>query len=115
MSLNIDCTKCSDQSEAAKEIRTMWMSIVAHLMMFTGTSTFRTDKQFDEAFRRIDLWESEGPLAGDVHGPVTRDTLNAFRGCSANVSPMSPAAFRKRAADYLILMAERRAAQRKAV
>lgn len=96
MSLNIDCTRCKDQSEPAKETRHMWMSIVAHLMMFTGINSI-TEKNFLTTEERIALWESVGgPLAGDHYGPVTHDTLKLFVGCTTNVSRMTDHTFAAR-------------------
>lgn len=113
MSLNIDCTRCTNQTAEAKATRETWLQIVAYLCMFTGCTNI-TAKNFEEVARRFEEWESLGALAGDIHGPVTRDTLRAFIGAGTNVSSMTRRQFTTRFNQYAGSKARSNAA-RKAV
>ena len=108
MSLDFNFTRCSTETKVA-ETRHRWNAIVSYLAMFTGTHEI-TEKNFEETFRRFDLWErAGGPLAGDVHGPVTKDTLRCFFGARWNVHLMTKRQFEARLKSYALDSLKRKA------
>jgi hypothetical protein len=109
VALTIDCRTSPDQSEVAIYTRQQWLQIVAFMMMFVGISDI-TEANLDETYRRMHLWESTGgPLAGDIHGPVTEATLRYFIGAHANVSTMTKRQFTARFKCYAADVATRKA------
>lgn len=98
----------TDQSPEATATRKEWLSIVAHLCLFTGTNTI-TSKNIVEVWRRFNLWETiGGAVAGDIAGPVSQATLRAYIGARTNVPDEPKAKFDKRAAGFALDVAMRK-------
>jgi hypothetical protein len=95
MPMIFNTTKCIAQDENSDSLRTMWFDCMAWLLLFVGVTEI-TEKNEAEVWMRISMHEQLlGPIAGTA-GPITRDAVRAFIGCTNNVPTLTKAAFAKK-------------------